>query len=65
VNLVFRRILVAAWVFVLEVVVLMALFPRWASTAQFSLAIRPVLILLVTLSVLHAAFALYRQNTDD
>jgi hypothetical protein len=67
VSILFRRLLVAAWVFVLEAVVLVTLFPRMASTTQITVALRPFLILLIILSVFQAAVALYRQsqNSDD
>jgi hypothetical protein len=67
VSILFRRLLVAAWVFVLEAVVLVTFFPRLASTTQVSVALRPFLILLIILSVLQAAFTLYRQSqgSDD
>jgi hypothetical protein len=67
VSILFRRLLVAAWVFVLEAVVLVTLFPRLASNIQLSVALRPFLILLIILSVFQAAFTLYRQSqsSDD
>ena len=66
-SILFRRLLVAAWVFVLEAVVLVTLFPRLASTTQITVALRPFLILLIILSVFQAAFTLYRQSqsSDD
>ena len=66
-SILFRRLLVAAWVFVLEAVVLVTFFPRLASTTQISVALRPFLILLILLSVFQAAVTLYRQSqsSDD
>jgi hypothetical protein len=56
---------VAAWVFVLESVVLVALFPKLAANVQYSVAIRPILVLLIVLSVAQAVIALYRQSRED
>lgn len=64
-NLFFRRILVAAWVFVLEGVVLIALFPGLAPGKSYTTAIRPFLLVLVVLSMVQAALALFRQGKED
>ena len=55
----------AAWLFVLEGIVLIALFPSLAPGKSYVEAIRPFLLLLVALSIVQAAIALFRQGKED
>jgi hypothetical protein len=58
----FRRILIAVWVFVFGSIALLALFPRLAARIPYPVAIRPLLLLLVLVSIVYGVVFLYRQG---
>jgi hypothetical protein len=58
----FRRILVAAWVFIFGSVALLALFPKLVMWIPHPAAIRPFLILFVLVSLVYGVVWLYHQG---
>jgi hypothetical protein len=60
----FRKILIAVWVFVFGSIALLALFPRLAARIPYPVAIRPLLLLLVLVSIVYGVVFLYRRGME-
>lgn len=58
----FRRILIAGWVFIIGSIALLGLFPKLAIWIPHSAAIRPILILFVLVSLGYGLARLYGQG---